>query len=368
MMKALKLTSLRPAAHLELSLNAALSSLSLLPVRSQKYHTAPQKPATGREWHQHRVEHSQPQPRQNQNPNQNQRRQHPSNPRQGNRQNDSLETRISSLAPVDINADPSKLSITPQAAEVLNRLGIRRPGLQTINHRKLGFGYACRTYHEMHIYHLEHFVQKLDVMLDSWLALYEERTKKEMLWINAAARPWSKEFNASPIVHTRAVKRIKHAFVEALERNGFDKSGREMKKVGGEGRKLYGTVFFRVGDAKELCKVKYTELVDFMEGILKKHMKELLGGGGKKQPQKGAAQDDFRGKERKAPGGYDRPLRDPRSNSAGPRSNSEGDRARDRPQRARPEAGQPRQSPGGSSRDSPERLRRPPPPDRKPWF
>jgi hypothetical protein len=356
-MKALKLTSLRAAAHLERSLNAALTSLSLLPVRSQKYHTAPQKPATGREWHQHRVEHSQP--RHTQNPNQNQR-QHPSNPRQGNRQNDSLETRISSIVPVGINADPSKLSISPQAAEVFNRLSIRRPGLVTINHRKIGLGYACRTYHEMHIYHLDHFVQNLDVMLDSWIARYEERAEKELLWINAAARPWSKDFNASPIVQTRAVKRIKHAFVEALERNGFDKSGRENSKEGEKGRELYGTMFFRVGDAKEVCKVKYTELVVFMEGILKMHMKSLLGGG-KKQPQKGAAQDDFRGKERKAPGGYDRFSRDPRSNS-------EGDRARDRPQRARPEAGQPRQSPGGSSRDSPERQWRPPPGDRKSWF
>ncbi|RKU39701.1 hypothetical protein DL546_000107 [Coniochaeta pulveracea] len=273
-MKALR--PLQQVAPLALPFNNSICRPCLLKIRCRSYHSVAQTaPSDKRQpsWGD-RSQHQRPNAKQ-------------TRPRQGPKRTggsthfplpghqDNIESRVASIAPVNFSADPSKLTITPTAAQIFRQLNIRQPMVQATNARTLGIGYSVMRHHEIHIYHVQHF-GATEAMLDHWIDHYRERHEKEPLWINSASRPWGKECFSSPVVQTRAVKRVKHAFIEVLAKLGYDKFGRPVE--GGE-KPLYGTVSWRIGDAKTCCKAKYTDLVALIEKVMKDNIKVLLGEG-----------------------------------------------------------------------------------------
>lgn len=348
---------LRVAAHLTLPFNDSVCGPCLLQLSCRTYHIAVQSPQSSRERQHNSVERGQHQqrfakqdrPRHDSNLTKSSASVQPSN------RQDDLESRVASIAPVNINADPSKLTIAPAAAKVFQELNIHKPMLQVINARKLGMGYSIMRHHEIHIYHAHHF-GSTEAMLDHWISHYRERSAKEPLWVNAASRPWGKECLASPVVQTRAVKRVKHAFIEVLAKLGYDRFGGPVEE---RKKPLYGTVSWRIGDAKTCCRVKYTELVAHIEEVMKDKIRVLLGEAKdatqKKTGPPTRGQGNIRGKE-KTETWHDRSRENARSNPRPENKNKGRELGQENTNFRASKGGLP-----GNTRDSPVRQRRPAP-------
>ncbi|OIW30992.1 hypothetical protein CONLIGDRAFT_679740 [Coniochaeta ligniaria NRRL 30616] len=179
--------------------------------------------------------------------------------------------------------DYTKSAMPPKVQQLCLKLGLSMPHTKrAVFDSRLSLEFSISKKHGFHDYHVRDIVDSLSPFQDRTLDFHVARHEREPLWLNVVELGGKK---VKPIVKTRGVKRVKHAFAEALRRNGYEKHGnplsaKEAKEAGTEPapKRLYGTVRARIFEPKKVCSVPYAEVVDFWERHIAERIGNVLGG------------------------------------------------------------------------------------------
>lgn len=177
--------------------------------------------------------------------------------------------------------DYTRSSMPPKVAELCHKVGLSMPHTKRdFFERRMALEFTLSRKHCFHDYHVRDIVDSLSPFQDWALDVHIARHEKEPLWLNVIELGGKK---VKPVVKTRGVKRAKHAFAEALRRNGYDRYGnpsseKEAQQAGTKPASagLYGTVRVRLFDLKKFCSIPYAEVVEFWERHIAERIRNQL--------------------------------------------------------------------------------------------
>lgn len=178
--------------------------------------------------------------------------------------------------------DYTRSSMPPKVTDLCYKFGLSLPHVHHPFHdSRLAMDFTLSKKHCFHDYHVRDIMDPLSPFQDWALDFHVTRHHREPLWLNVIELGGKK---VKAVVKSRGAKRAKHAFAEALGRNGYDRRGnplseRAAREAGAtpapEG--LYGTVRVKLYDLKKFCGVPYTDVVDTWERHIAKSIRNRLG-------------------------------------------------------------------------------------------
>ncbi|KAB5562965.1 hypothetical protein GE09DRAFT_1110502 [Coniochaeta sp. 2T2.1] len=167
--------------------------------------------------------------------------------------------------------DYTKASKPATVRQLCDTLGLSYPETRRVAYDTAqGLEFSLSNKHCFSDYHMRDISDALSPLHTARLDCSAERHAKESLWLNVFMYGGGKKIKA--VVKTRGAKRLKHAFYEALRRNGYDKFGvplgeKEAREAGTRpaAGKLYGTVRIKVFEPLKLASCDYAAVVRYWE-------------------------------------------------------------------------------------------------------